>query len=303
MKEFLTPRQVARAIGVSEASMKRWCDRGRLPALRTAGGHRRLPISGVMQFIRESGYSIVDPEVLGLPVAMGQTDQSMNRVCRQIKKAFQQGNEEQCRQLIFNLYSSGHLAYDICDRVLAETFHELGEAWYQGKIEVYQERLAVEICRRLLFELRSVLTEPPDSAPTAVGGTLEADPYILPTSMVEVALREAGWRAISLGSAIPVDTFCAALENERPQLFWLSVSSFSDEDEFIEQYKKLYKKAVKLDIIVVVGGRALTQSLREKIDYTSYGDNLRHLINFVASLQNSDPVNNLGGKSKSKKKG
>jgi predicted site-specific integrase-resolvase len=28
---LLTPKQVARAIGVSESSLKRWCDKGVLP--------------------------------------------------------------------------------------------------------------------------------------------------------------------------------------------------------------------------------------------------------------------------------
>jgi len=65
MKELISPKQVALALGVSEASLKRWCDKGLIPAIRTAGGHRRLPINGVIHFIRQTGQHLVRPEVLG----------------------------------------------------------------------------------------------------------------------------------------------------------------------------------------------------------------------------------------------
>ena len=47
MKTTISPRQVARAIGVGESTLKRWCDRGLIPMLKTAGGHRRLAVSDV----------------------------------------------------------------------------------------------------------------------------------------------------------------------------------------------------------------------------------------------------------------
>ena len=70
--ELLTPSQVAQAIGVSEASVKRWCNKGLLASFRTIGLHRRLPIDVVIQFIRSSGRPLLRPELIGLPPATGQ---------------------------------------------------------------------------------------------------------------------------------------------------------------------------------------------------------------------------------------
>ena len=67
IKAFLTPKDLADALGVSESSLKRWCDRGLIPMVRTAGGHRKLPISGVLSFLRETQHELVSPELLGLP--------------------------------------------------------------------------------------------------------------------------------------------------------------------------------------------------------------------------------------------
>ena len=48
MKKLISPKQVARAIGVSESTLKRWCDRGLIPMTKTAGGHRRMEVEAVV---------------------------------------------------------------------------------------------------------------------------------------------------------------------------------------------------------------------------------------------------------------
>ncbi len=40
-------KAAATAVGVSSSTLRRWADDGRLPAIRTAGGHRRFPLEGV----------------------------------------------------------------------------------------------------------------------------------------------------------------------------------------------------------------------------------------------------------------
>ncbi|REJ65407.1 MAG: helix-turn-helix domain-containing protein [Planctomycetota bacterium] len=50
MNDLLTPKQVARAISISESSIKRWCDRGAIATQYTPGGHRRIPLSGLLEF-------------------------------------------------------------------------------------------------------------------------------------------------------------------------------------------------------------------------------------------------------------
>ncbi len=65
--EWISPNQAARAMGVSESSLKRWCDQGLIKLVRTAGGHRKLSRADVLRFIRERDQPLASPEVLGLP--------------------------------------------------------------------------------------------------------------------------------------------------------------------------------------------------------------------------------------------
>ena len=62
--QLVSPKQVARVIGVSESSLKRWCDQGLIRMVRTAGGHRKMQISEVIRFVREHNHKLVNPELL-----------------------------------------------------------------------------------------------------------------------------------------------------------------------------------------------------------------------------------------------
>lgn len=283
--KVLTPRQVARAIGVSDASLKRWCDRGLIPCVRTVGGHRRLPIEGVLQFLRSNGHALVRPEILGLPPNTGRGGVAVGRSIEMVRGALESGDEEKLRHLVFSLYLAGHTARDICDKVLAPAFHAVGVLWYTGRLEIYQERRACEVCLRVLYQLMSSLPPPGADAPAALGGTLRDDPYTLPTTMAELALREIGWRAESCGAGLPASTLCAAIEARRPRLIWLSVSHIASTTAFLENYESLYRTASAQRIAVVIGGAALNDAIRRQIHYSAYCDNLSHLVAFAEALE------------------
>ncbi|MBT8492762.1 MAG: helix-turn-helix domain-containing protein, partial [Deltaproteobacteria bacterium] len=51
--ELLTTRQAAEIVGVGTTSIKRWSDEGKLPAIKTAGGHRRYRRRDVEQLISD----------------------------------------------------------------------------------------------------------------------------------------------------------------------------------------------------------------------------------------------------------
>lgn len=284
MGTFLTPRQVARAIGVSEASVKRWCDKGTLPAMRTAGGHRRLPIDGVVRFVRQTGHPIVRPEILGLPPATGRSDESIEQARERMGRALEAGDEEQVRRMVLDHYLAGRTVCELCDQVIAPAFRDMGDRWEHGQTHVYEERRGCEACMRTLYALRGLLPALENGAPQAIGGALEGDPYALPTLMVELALREAGWRASSYGIGLPFSTLCEAIQTVRPRLFWLSVSTIPSESEFLKGCAALSETATACGVPIVVGGRALTEDIRRAIPYTAHVDTLKHLISFAQLL-------------------
>jgi len=279
-----SPKQVARALGVSEASIKRWCDKGILPFTKTAGGHRRLSLHVVLEFVRKNEFILAQPEVLGLPTSVGSGSRTLDQACRLYRQALEQGDEARCLQLVFDMRLAGHDMAVIGDRVIAPAFHELGQRWEHGETAVYQERRGVEITRHILLRIKDTLAPPDPAAPTAVGATLPGDPYSLPGLLCELVLLEMGWQARFLGSDLPMETVARAVEDLRPRMLWLSISSLDEPGHFIEDYLRLYEICLRYQSAVVVGGRALTSSVRQQLPYASYGDNLQHLRGFAQSL-------------------
>jgi MerR family transcriptional regulator, light-induced transcriptional regulator len=285
MLDYFTPRQVARALGVSESSLKRWCDKGMLQIVRTAGGHRRLPLVEVMRFLRASGHAVVRPELLGLPAAIGQGVTVVERARNQFEDALRAADEQVARRVVLDLYLTKHPLWRIGDEVISPAFRLIGKAWECGELAVYQERRACEIAQRILYELTSMAPVPTPSASRAIGGTLEGDGYRLSTMLCECVLREAGWRAESLGTSIPVESICRAVDDLSPQLCWVSISYYADGAELRERLEAVAARASAVGARFAVGGRALDEKLRRALPSITWCDRMKDLVDFAASAE------------------
>jgi excisionase family DNA binding protein len=283
MQKNASPKQVARAIGVSESTLKRWCDGGLIPMTKTAGGHRRIEVAAVIKFLRETGRQVVEPGLLNLPVTAGKTEWTLIRAVDRVVASLVSGEESVVRQIVFDLLLADHSVTAIFDDVLAPALHRIGEKWSCGDVAVYQERRACEICMRCLHELRASITVA-DDQPFAVGATVEADIYTLPLTMSEVVLRSVGWKTTLLGTNLPFDTLCEAIETARPRLFWLSVSYVVDDATFITGVNQLFSVAHACNTAMAVGGRALNENIRRQIQYSVFCEAFRDLERFARSL-------------------
>ncbi|HTN02445.1 MAG TPA: helix-turn-helix domain-containing protein [Planctomycetaceae bacterium] len=280
-RELLTPKQVAQAIGVSESSLKRWCDRGALPTVRTVGGHRRLPLNGVLKFLQETGQTLVQPELLGLPPRCGQTPRSLTRAAEELLGALLEPNDELARRILFDLYLAGHRLATIFDHVVQPAFQEIGACWVRSEIAPFEERTACEIAQRILHELRLAWNLIDPLQPVALGGTLAGDEYRIPTSMVELVLLECRWRAFSLGTNLPAESYSAAILKHRPALVWLSISTILDPDRFLHDYALVAQATHDAGVPLVIGGQALDESLRRQIRFTTFCENMQQLESFA----------------------
>ncbi len=284
--DLVSPKQVSRAIGVSESSLKRWCDQGLIATVRTAGGHRKMAISEVLRFARDHGQTLVAPEVLGLPPVSDHATSGLTEGVGRLVDALLAGDEHRARRVVIDLYFAKHSRSVIFDEVIAASFREIGDRWACHSADVYQERRGCEIAMRILFDLRRFQTPPPGKW-MATGGTIEGDQYALPSTMAELILRDAGFQATTLGTSIPFTSLIRAVHETRPKLFWLSVSHIRPDLDFIAEFAELSKACKTTGAALVVGGRALTMELRQRMTYSAFCDNMQHLEAFAMTLQRS----------------
>ncbi len=295
MEDSFSPKQVAIALRVSESSVKRWCDRGAIGTVKTHGGHRRISFEALMEFLSLTNRQISDPSAIGLGGSQASSfedsstiDRTTNdQLLRQyFEDALIRGDEKECRKILIQWYGVEQSFAQVADELIAPTFRRIGQLWHESAIEIFQERRACEICNRLTNEFRRLIIEPLPTAPRCIGCTSTGDHYCVPGQLIEVVLREAGWRATNIGSNVPLRSLAAAVHQEHPKLVWLSVSYIENVDTFIRELHD-FCDSIPQEVSLVVGGRALTDDLRPRLRYTAQCDTMLQLSTLAKSIRSS----------------
>ena len=295
MNDNFTPKQIASALQVSESSVKRWCDQGVIRTDRTLGGHRRIPLEFLLEFLESTNRRIIDPVAIGMDQLgnpMGRIYAKQSTQAAMIAKSEQSlllGSEAECRRMISSWYSTHSGIASLADDLLYPAFRAIGQLWKSGDTEIYQERRGCEITLKLIHELRRLLPEPNGIAPLAMGGTPPGDQYQLPNHLVELVFREQGWRTVCLGSNIPFSSLLSAARKHMPKIFWLSVSHVENSESFLLEFADFAKRLPK-GIAIVLGGFAMTDDLRPKMAYSAYCDGMRQLAALAKTMKTGSPT-------------
>ena len=274
-----SPRRVAAAIGVSESSIKRWCDQGQLVAERTPGGHRRISVEAVLRLVRDSGSSLQTPAAL---YGDSSAPRSIASARRALTSALVSDDFDGALESIARQWQSSSGFDVLADELIAPALATLGERWSRGRLEIYQERRACELVLRCLQELGRRLVAPGSAAPRALGGTLEGDPFAMPTALAEIVLRERGWDARSLGTWLPAATLARAIVDQAPDLVWLSIGHCANERQIVRDVSVVERAARSVSAAVVVGGRALAADVRRRLRHAAFCDGMVNLTSFAA---------------------
>lgn len=284
MTALLTPKQLALAAGVSESTVKRWCDRGLLPVARTPGGHRRIQLHEALRVLKELNLPLRHPEALGLPAFSGQGQRVLEKAKDELLQALKTAQADRCRVILHELRCVGLSFAEIGDHVIAPAFEQIGQEWQCGKLQIYQERVACCILSEVLAEIVSTLPEETMHQPLAIGATLSQDHYVLASQLVQLVSREKGWRARFLGPNLPAPTLRQAIADWHPRLFWLSISHITSQQEVIDACQNLFDYCRQSDCLFVIGGRSIDASLRQQLRYSAYCPDLTHLAMLLDTL-------------------
>ncbi len=259
MQSDLSPKDLADVIGVSESSLKRWVDEGRLTASRTAGGHRRIPMHEAVRFIRQTNADVVKPEMLGLPdladsqvagVLTGKADTALY-------DALTSANTDLARGLIFAFLIKTRSLGEVFDGPIAHAMHRIGELWLHSDRGILVEHRASEICTQTLHQMRQVLGPVPSDAPLAVGCSPGGETHALPSLMAALVLQEVGYRDQNLGASTPIESIVIAAREQRASLIWLSVSTAEARSVVFDQFTSLVGCAREIGASIVLGGRGV----------------------------------------------
>ena len=255
----LSPRDLARSLGVSESSVKRWVDDGALAARRTAGGHRRIAPAEAVRFVRQSGAPVLRPDLIvgacaAAPVAP--FDAAANQdVGEQLFVLLERDDALAARALLVALYVGGWPVAAICDGPMRFALERIGTLWQHGPAGIVIEHRATDTCARALAELRALFTPPADGAPAALGAAPSGDPYIIPSSMAATVLADLGYQDHNLGPESPIAVLGEAADHYRPRIVWLAMSVTRADEDLAAAAVELAGRLARRGATLILGGR------------------------------------------------
>lgn len=198
-----TSAEAAEALGVGVSSIKRWTDEGKLPSVRTPGGHRRYTLEALHAFAEARGIAHELPEL--------QQRESEVPVVR--------GDAE------------------FLDVEVGIALRVIGERWAAGELGVDEEHRAVHLLAEAIDALRP---EVDARAPLALLACPPGELHELPLRLVRLVLENNGWRTELYGASLPWASLEVAIKRAKPEL--VAMTARSDEpfesDEFMRVVKR-----------------------------------------------------------------
>ena len=294
MQSTLSPKELASAVGVSESSLKRWADEGKVRVSRTAGGHRRIALGGAVRFIRESKLDLVRPEILGLAAA-GDHHQAIHAedvgaLVDPLYRFLHEGDIVQARSLVISSFLDGRPLAALFDGPVRASMERLGELYQHSDEGIFIEHRATDICIHTLNQIRMMLPQPGPDAPVAVGGAPSGDPYVIPSLMASLVLAEQGYRAMNLGAQTPLDVLGRAAIAEQARLAWLSASSPVDRRWLQISVVGLADQLQANGVALAIGGRQIDPAASFNRDNVQVVPTMTELAAYARGLRSANAV-------------
>jgi methanogenic corrinoid protein MtbC1 len=285
MQRFLLPQDLAEALGVGEAVVKRWGAEGRFQVLRTVGGVRRIALREALRFIRESASVVKDPMPLGIEKLPQFKTQSEGDAA--LEDAIYAGRAEDAWHLTLGMYVMGRKVEAICEGPITRAMYRVGPLWETGPGGIAHEHRATMVAAETLHLLKALLPQPVLGVGKALGGAMEADPYMLPSMMVSITLAALRWQEVNLGPNLPFAALMAAVDEHKPTLVWMSCSCPDLPPQRRAELEEVAIALEKRGIQMVAGGRGWREDVAAGIPHVKHVPTLAGLAAFVGSRAHS----------------
>ena len=260
-KSFISTREVADMLSVTETTVKRWADSRHIKCIKTLGGHRKYIIEDVEKFAEEnmipvSGFtSAYGREELGM-VEYALYSKNYDQIIKTAAELALNGNIESLVELFLYLTKNRIKFFDIIDEIVQHVLENVGTSWESSRLKIEDEHVASEAIRTALSRLYVYLPKSKGKNTKAICACVEGEYHDIGIKSVAYELEMNGFNIIYLGANTPFQSIITTVKKEKPSYVFLSstISVFS-EDELIKNIKRLAKTASASNSKVIMGGK------------------------------------------------
>ena len=181
---------------------------------------------------------------------------------------------------------------DLIEKLLIPLLEKTGQNWEIGKIRVINEHLASTVFIPFLFNLIDSY-KIPITAPKILFAAPMGQQHEFGALLASAVAAYSGWKAIYLGSNLPVVDFINAAERMEPKAVALSIIYPPNDIQLKNELLKL--KLLNKEIAIFAGGRAAFTYL-DVLDQINayYVKDLNEFKNKLMSLSNGQELKRSG---------
>jgi MerR family transcriptional regulator, light-induced transcriptional regulator len=290
----LTSKEVARLLGVSEASVKRWADSGLLPTAKTAGGHRRFSPRDVALFKR-TGSNGERRRPVTRQLAERRLEKYLEAgafgfgseevLVKELFRALLDGRTEDVSDLLINLHLHGRTVAVLADCFLCPPMREIGDLWHRGEISIAQEHVATRTAINAMLNLQAVMGMAEEKKRLALCCSVEEDFHELPVQLAALTLEAGGFEVVNMGTSTPFFALTEAFERFKPEVVCVASTLLHGLDRAAREYTEFHEAARRARACVVLGGAGFSDTeVRRRLPAELYAENFRQLEVFIGTL-------------------
>lgn len=288
MKESYSTKELARMLGVSESTVKRWADAGLLKCRKTIGGHRKFHQDEIAEFQTQCSLALKAAKAEDLAARRdaeldelfaGPDFTALVSRYREASLARQFGCVS---AMLKEAQLRGFTLAAIGDEIISPAMHEIGEMWRAGKISVIDEHTATFATVRALMQLRLRAEEKESLERVALVGCAEGEFHHLAALMVCNILESEQWKVIYLGGHTPLFSFAEAINKLNADMVCISITMTDNIERAARDYDGLRRAASKRNAKIVLGGAALKDTeVRGRFRGASYASSLQEFVSLI----------------------
>jgi MerR family transcriptional regulator, light-induced transcriptional regulator len=231
---MLSTQELSHLMDVTETTIKRWADNGKINCIKTPGGHRKFLMKDVIAFAEQNGYAIS-----GLKTSkfQGKERDSIEfavythnyGMISDIVQGMVLNGEQQLLIELFRYLYRNHIYFPtIVDEIIRPVLVKIGDLWMQGKVSVNQEHIASQAIIETLITLQPELYQKEPNGRKALCACPEGELHEIGLRSIAFSLRGEGWDVIYLGPNTPLVGIQSLIRETKPDLVCLSITHQSN---------------------------------------------------------------------------
>ncbi len=135
------------------------------------------------------------------------------------------GDRQGCHNLMQELLADGISVLSLYQDIFQQSLYRVGELWEQNRISVAREHIATAIVESLLAQTYPLICNAGNTGKKVIVACTPGELHQLGARMVADTLEMYGWDSHFLGANTPPSGLLQHLQEEKPQLLCLSLST------------------------------------------------------------------------------